>query len=811
MTATPESSSSQKQSRISQSGYLSDLQAGITAFKQGDYATASILLEPALAENPEHPQVARAQMAMAIAYEKLGEIERSAQLCQVLQQNSNPQVQDWAIKTLSSLVQRHPELVTLLETSLPESAPAPSEPTSTNESSDLTGFTPLDANAPLPSTTEQDLTQLTPLHQVDVENFAPTQPASEPVATPVRSPQPVTQPSSKRSTGVSNATVTTPPSLYQPIWRQAGRSPQWKPLGKVNLVKLVLAQVATAIALYFAVQQLLYWIFASYGNAVLKVLPRLGFRIAYPSPPNWTFPLVGIVFLLLFVGSRWILDWLLTVLHGLQPLSVNTLAAHSPETARSLNRFCQKYHISAPALGVIPTKAPLAFSYGILPNLSRIVVSQGLLDQLADDEIATVYAHEIGHLAHWTVPLMSLAAVILQLPYTIYWLVAEWGNRKDATITKISATMLSVISYGVFWLWRWVPLWLSRQRTYYSDRVAVDLTGNPNGYARALLKIAIGTANDVQQQKQTSYLLEGLEILTPLGHRIATPIGSLYPHAPLEKVLEWERTNPYRHWLAINNSHPPTGERLNLLMLYARHWALDTELDWQESQPRRSTRTALSGRQWRTLLLQGAPYFGLVFGIAIAVLLSWIGWIGLRAQWDAVSWMARDRTILRGLPLIGFCVGTLIRLNPFFPDIKPQPIAGVSHEPTLPVLLTDSTKIPVHSQPVRLEGTLLGRPGIGNALNQDLWLHTPKGMVQLHHTARLGPLASLFPRPNQPADFVQNPVATSGWFRRGTTPWLDLDTLRTSGGRTSRSYHPIWSFIASAIAASLGILAILNF
>ncbi len=811
MTTTPESSSSENQSCISQSEHLSDLEAGLTAFKQGDYATALILLEPALSASGEQPQVVRAQMAMAIAYEKLGETARSAQLCQALQQNPNPQVRDWATKTLTSLVKRHPELGADLETSSTESVPAPSEPISTSESSDLTRFPPLNTNAPLPPTADQDLIQFTPLHQVDVEHFTSPQSASELVPPTTRSPQPE-PPVIKHAAVVSKAAVTTePPSLYQPSWRQAGRASQWKPLGKVNLVKLVLAQVGTAIALYFAVQQLLYWMFAGYGNAVLKVLPRLGFRITYPSPPNWTFPLVGIALLLLFVGSRWILDWLLIVMHGLQPLSITTLSGYSPETARSLNRFCQKYHISTPALGIVPTKAPLVFSYGILPNLSRIVVSQGLLDQLADDEIATVYAHEVGHLAQWTVPLMSLAAVVLQLPYTIYWLVSEWGNRKDAAITKVSATILSVISYGVFWLWRWVPLWLSRQRTYYSDRIAVDLTGNPNSYARALLKIAIGTANDIQQQQQTSYLLESLEILTPLGHRIATPIGSLYPHAPLEKVLEWERTNPYRHWLSINNSHPPTGERLNLLMLYARHWALDTELDWQESLSRRSKRNGLTGQQWRTLLLQGAPYFGLVFGLMIAVLLSWLGWIGLRAQWDAVSWMARDRTILHGLPLIGFCIGTLIRLNPFFPDIKPQLIGSLSQDLTLPELLTDSTKIPVHGQVVRLEGTLLGRPGISNALSQDLWLQTPKGMIQLHYTARLGPLSSLFSRPNQPADFVKNPVATSGWFRRGTTPWLDLDTLRTSGGRTSRSYHPIWSFIAAAIAACLGILTILNF
>ena len=155
-------------------------------------------------------------------------------------------------------------------------------------------------------------------------------------------------------------------------------------------------------------------------------------------------------------------------------------------------------------------------------------------------------------------------------------------------------------------------LWLSRQRVYDSDRVAAELTGNPNGFTRALLKIAIGAAKDVQTQKQTSYLLEGFDLLTPLGQRMATTLGSVYPHVPIESVLEWERTNPYRHWLAINNSHPPTGDRLNRLTHYARHWKLDTELEWS------TARLAVSGQrsanptslQWRSLLLQGAPFLG---------------------------------------------------------------------------------------------------------------------------------------------------------------------------------------------------------
>lgn len=794
MTTTPETPLFD-----SQSGRASDFEAGLVAFREAEYATAIVLLEPALAESPTHPLIARAQMGLAVSYERMGETERAAQLCRSLQQHGNAQVQDWATRTLASFVQRHPELALNSEHSVAApSTPMEDYPPATN--SEQTGFTPLDA-ATLPPALPPTWGQETPA------SLSP--PPARP-ALPPPEPNPAGRAPKPRAVSSSpNATIP-PVSLYQPHWRQAGRAQQWKSLGKVNLLRLVVVQVITAIVAYFAVQQVLYWTVSSYGNAVIKTLPRLGFRIVQPGAPTWTESLTLLMLLILLVSSRWLLDALLSLWHGLKPLSVSELSVYSPETASSLPRFCHKSKISVPALGLLPTQAPIIFSYGFLPNLSRIVVSQGLLAQLADDEIATLFANEVGHLAHWTVPLMSGIALLLQIPYTLYWVTAEWGNRKESPITKACATLISVLSYGLFWVWRWVPLWLSRQRTYYSDRVAAELTGNPNGYTRALLKLAIGTAKDVQQQQQASYLLEGLEALTPLGYRVATPLGSLYSSMPLTTSLEWERTHPLRHWLAFNNTHPPTGERLNLLSLYARHWRLDAELDWPEPLDRRPKQAGLTAQQWRSLLIQGAPYFGLAFGGMLAVGLRVVGWVGLRARWELVSWMANDRTILFGLPLVGLCIGILLRLNPFFPDLRQQSRKS-GYVETLPQLLNTTTANPLSSQPTRLTGTLLGRRGLSNLLNQDLWLNTASGLVKLHCTERLGVLSSLLPLGDRPANLVNTSLTATGWFRRGTTPWIDVETLRTSGGRTHYSYHPVWGLVIAAIAATCGILAIFNF
>ncbi|MBW4694914.1 MAG: M48 family metalloprotease [Lyngbya sp. HA4199-MV5] len=822
-----------------------DLEAGLTALKQGDYKTAIANLE-AVPLAPDHPLTAKAQMGLAVAYARTGDPLRSASLCQALRQSSNRQVSTWATQTLASLMESNPHLAGQIQSAVPatftptvEPAPPPlPAPVLTPEpaADDLTGFTPFDPSdppdfasddresfldtAPQPHPLADGSSERTTTIQSDADgaNVPIThQPASsrdetaflpEESARMMRRTAPGWEGRSSSTVDRFNGKVPQPAlveeqPLYQATWRQAERLAQGKSLGKVKLLRLLLLQAGTAVVLFWMVQAIVYNTTLYYSIALTKIpflnLPRELFH-----PP--VIPIL--VFLgILFVASRWLLDGLLTVAYGLQPLSVGKLGTYSPETARSLQRFCRQQRIPMPALGVLPMEEPIAFSYGCIPHVTRIVVSQGLLEQLADDEIATIYASEIGHIASFDVPLLSLVTVLIQIPYTVFRLVSDWGNRKQAAISRVSASILAAIAYGLYALLRWVALWLSRQRVYYSDRVAAELTGNPNGFTRALLKLAIGTAKEVHTQKQTSYLLEGFDLLMPVGQRMATTIGSVYSHTPIESVLEWERTNPYRHWLAINNSHPPTGDRLNLLSVYARHWKLDTELEWAKEQ-RSSANGRLTGRQWRSLLLQGAPFFGLAFGFATAYLFAALGWVGWKAGNNQLAWMYGDGSLLRGLPLIGFSIGTFIRINPLFPDLPFASNKPTNAPDSLIALLKPIDRIPVNSQPVQLEGTLLGRMGSSNLLSQDLLLQTTTGIVRLHWLSSWGPIGNLFPQAVRPTDLLHQTVTVTGWFRRGATPWIDVDTMRTPGGRVSRSGHPIWSTILGAIAAAWGIYTI---
>ena len=163
--------------------------------------------------------------------------------------------------------------------------------------------------------------------------------------------------------------------------------------------------------------------------------------------------------------------------------------------------------------------------------------------------------------------------------------------------------------------------------------------------------------------------------------------------------------------------------------------------------------------------------------------------------------------LVKGCLRIGFSIGAFVRLNPFRPDINP---ATVQTSSSLAHLLANHTALPVDSQPIHLQGKLLGRRGISNLLGQDLILHSPTGLVKLHDISWLGSVGNLLPRQSpSPCDLLGRQVIATGWFRRGATSWIDIETLRTQGGKTSRSGHAIWSTLLASAAAAWGAYIIL--
>jgi hypothetical protein len=53
-------------------------------------------------------------------------------------------------------------------------------------------------------------------------------------------------------------------------------------------------------------------------------------------------------------------------------------------------------------------------------------------------------------------------------------------------------------------------------------------------------------------------------------------------------------------------------------------------------------------------------------------------------------------------------------------------------------------------------------------------------------------------------------VTVTGWFRRGATPWIDIEKIQMQSGRSLQSHHPIWSTIVASLAILLAVYLILR-
>lgn len=807
------------------------LDAGLAALNQGNYSVAIAHLEGVRETELDESLVSRATHELVTAYRNSGEIEKAIALCQHLTQDPDFKLREWGTRNLDELNAQYPS------------------------ASDSTGFSTFDDGANAIPTTN-DSTGFVAFNQTPTQPKTPQKkPASTIQQRLVNSTKRLFSNSQTRNAAQTpSASQTTPstqlparytapptphPSIFtpRPRWRNSGRAQNWSPLKKLKFTRLGFVEIVSAIAFFWMLRFFLQFVMGTINNILVKLPFFEPIQLFYRDPVQT----LAIVLLLLLIGSPWLIDALLKQFHGFESLNLTQLSSRSPEAVQVVQRICRKQRIPIPKLGILPTDAPVALTYGNLPRTARIVVSEGLLAQLADDEIAAIYAGQIGHIIHWDFVLMSLGVLVIQLPYIIYWQVAQWGEKLPGLIQRrwrsypqfLTSIILAItgiiatLSYASYWLLRLPLLWFSRARVYYSDRFAVETTGNPNGMTRALLKIALGISEDIQTYRSTSSLLESFDLLLPIGYRQAIPFSTCSPQTPFEDVLNWDCTNFYRDRLIISASHPLIGERIGMLSRYAQFWKLDTELDLPALTPPTRSNKAQFFKLVNTYkaipILQSALLYGLVLGIALRSFFWMIGkiseqfgiwqliWmyrthpsaVGLdirQSLWQAI-WVYRTEPFLNACILIVFALSIFLWINRYFPDIKPS---TVRTEPDLGDLFENPTTLPTDSQPIQLSGKLLGRGSLLNGLGQDLILQTSTGLVRLHFSSYLGPAGNLLHQSPRPSDLVDEQVTVTGWFRRGATPWIDVETLRPQGGKAILANYPIWITLLAVISAFWG-------
>ncbi|MHC0064627.1 M48 family metalloprotease [Nostoc sp. UIC 10890] len=463
----------------------------------------------------------------------------------------------------------------------------------------------------------------------------------------------------------------------------------------------------------------------------------------------------------------------------------------SPETAKVIQQICEQKKLKMPRLGIINDQNPTAFTYGSLPNSARLVVSQGLFTYLDDDEIATVYAHELGHIVHWDFAVMTVASTLVQICYLIYITARRFGRGGGDSKIKDAMQTAGLVAYVFYIIGTYLVLYLSRTREYFADHFAAESTGNPNGLSRALVKIAYGILEEGSRTQEPSRLIEGTRALGIYDHKAAASTGTAYRIASdtqkIGRVFLWDMFNPWGWWMELNSTHPLTGKRVRALSNYAEQLGLPTEFDMGRviGEGKSLNKSRLYGNFFLDVVLYGAETIGFLVGLVIGVIL--------------LS-SSPNTGLVIGAPLIGLGIGILVKALVMFPDYKQ------AAETDILTLMSDPYASPLRGQPAKLEGQLIGRGDAGYKFGSDLKIQDRSGMLYLHYASRFGPIGNFLFGMKRVQSLIGEQVGAVGWFRRGVAPWMDLIQLQSKNGTIVNSYHRFWSFILGGGSIILGVV-----
>jgi heat shock protein HtpX len=176
----------------------------------------------------------------------------------------------------------------------------------------------------------------------------------------------------------------------------------------------------------------------------------------------------------------------------------------APELHGMIDRLCALADMPKPRVGIADMAIPNAFATGRSPDRSVVCVTTGILHTLTAEEMEAVLAHELSHVAHRDVLVMTvassagIAAGMLTRGAQYGGLGLFGGRRNDNNGVPVWLVVL-VVSLVVYAISFFLLKLLSRYRELAADRAGAYLTMKPGALASALQKIT-GEMNTIPQQ-----------------------------------------------------------------------------------------------------------------------------------------------------------------------------------------------------------------------------------------------------------------------------------------------------------------------
>lgn len=212
----------------------------------------------------------------------------------------------------------------------------------------------------------------------------------------------------------------------------------------------------------------------------------------------------------------------------------------APELHAMVDRLCAMADMPKPRVAIAYTDLPNAFATGRSPSRSAVCVTTGILDRLTLEELEGVMAHELSHVAHRDVLVMTLASSAgiitgMVLRGSQYGGLRMLGGSRDKNALPMWLLVLaaSIVVYAISFL---AIKLLSRYRELAADRAGAILTGKPSALASALTKITGEISTIPQRDLRASQSMNAFFIAPAISGASLKTLTATHPS--LEQRLE---------------------------------------------------------------------------------------------------------------------------------------------------------------------------------------------------------------------------------------------------------------------------------
>jgi heat shock protein HtpX len=207
-----------------------------------------------------------------------------------------------------------------------------------------------------------------------------------------------------------------------------------------------------------------------------------------------------------------------------------------------------------PRVAIAPGDMPNAFATGRSSKVAVVCVTEGLLRRLDRNELEGVLAHEMSHVAHKDVAVMTIASFLgimaaLLVRFAFYSELfggggrgrGRGGNDQNTLPVVLVVLIVGIVVYAISFL---LIRLLSRYRELSADRSGALLTGQPSALASALVKVSSDIARIPTRDLRAAEPLNAFYFapaLSATGGRSLSTIFSTHPSlekrlAALEKI-----------------------------------------------------------------------------------------------------------------------------------------------------------------------------------------------------------------------------------------------------------------------------------